>query len=96
MSGMAGTLMQGMAFGGGSEVGHSVVRSLMGGSDHGSTQQPPPPPVQQQVQSQGGACQFQNQDLIACMQQNASNASVCQPYFDALKQCQESQGGAAF
>lgn len=34
MSGLAGTMMQGMAFGAGSEVAHRAVGSLMGGSSH--------------------------------------------------------------
>ena len=36
MSGLGGTIMQGMAFGAGSEVAHQAVRSVMGGgSGHG-------------------------------------------------------------
>ena len=40
MSGMAGTVMTGMALGAGSEVGHMAVRSMMGGgSGHGGEAQ---------------------------------------------------------
>merc|ERR1711907_146395 len=35
MSGLAGTVMTGMAFGAGSEIAHQGVRSLMGGSGSG-------------------------------------------------------------
>ena len=36
MSGIGGTIVQGMAFGAGSEVAHQAVRSIMGGgSGHG-------------------------------------------------------------
>ena len=35
MSGLGGTLMQGMAFGAGSEIAHTAVRGMMGGSSHG-------------------------------------------------------------
>jgi len=39
MGGIGSTIVQGMAFGAGSEVGHSVVRNMMGGSsDHGNSQ----------------------------------------------------------
>ena len=53
MSGLGGTLMQGMAFGAGSEVAHQAVRSMMGGgSGHGGQapvqQQQEGAPVQQQ------------------------------------------------
>merc|ERR1712151_721073 len=40
-----GTMMQGMAFGAGSEVAHTAMRGLMGGSGHQEQQQAP---VQQQ------------------------------------------------
>ena len=34
LSGIGSTIVQGMAFGAGSEVAHQAVRSLMGGSSH--------------------------------------------------------------
>ena len=49
MSGIGGTIVTGMALGAGSEVGHQVVRSMMGsgsGSGHGGQQEQ----VQQQPQ----------------------------------------------
>ena len=43
MAGMAGTMMQGMAFGAGSEVAHQAVKAVMGGgSSHSNA------PAQQQ------------------------------------------------
>lgn len=34
LSGIGSTIMQGMAFGAGSEIAHQTVRSVMGGSSH--------------------------------------------------------------
>ena len=52
MSGLAGTMMTGMAFGAGSEVAHQAVRGMMGsGSGSGSA---PVEQQQQQAPAQGG------------------------------------------
>lgn len=45
-SGFGSTLVQGMAFGAGSEVAHQAIRSVMGGSSHSQQQ----PVQQEQVQ----------------------------------------------
>ena len=37
----------------------------------------------------GAACQMPQQELYKCLQEQNGNASACQFYFDALKQCQE-------
>ena len=53
MSGMAGTVMTGMALGAGSEVGHQAVRAMMGsGSSHGSGEAQQQAPQQQQMAPQ--------------------------------------------
>ena len=39
LSGIGSTIMQGMAFGAGSEVAHQAVRSFMGGSSHNQVQE---------------------------------------------------------
>ncbi len=54
-SGIGSTIMQGMAFGAGSEVAHQAVRSVMGGSSH--QQQAPQQVQQQQQQVQQNPCQ---------------------------------------
>ena len=36
-----------------------------------------------------GVCQLPQQELYKCLQEQNGNASACQFYFDALKQCQE-------
>ena len=88
MSGMMGTMFQGLAFGAGSEVAHQAVRGVMGGghapavanaseaTDHGAT-------------SQGGKkCQMENDNLVNCLKFHTSNISACQDYMSILKQCE--------
>ena len=55
LSGIGSTIMQGMAFGAGSEVAHQAVRSVMGGSHQ--SQQVQPQQVQSQSQQQLNPCQ---------------------------------------
>ena len=50
MSGMMGTMIQGAAFGAGSEVGHQAVRAMTGGSSSHSGDQSEPAQEQQQDQ----------------------------------------------
>lgn len=50
MSGLGGVMMQGMAFGAGSEVAHRAIGGLMGGSGHQQA-----PPAQQEQQMDYGA-----------------------------------------
>lgn len=65
MSGIGSTIMQGMAFGAGSEVAHQAVRSVMGGSSH--SQQAPQQQVQQQTQQQQNPCQVEIQNFSHCI-----------------------------
>ena len=50
-SGFMGTMMQGMAFGAGSEVAHQAVRGVMGSGNSHTQQQAPP--QETQTQSRG-------------------------------------------
>jgi hypothetical protein len=56
LGGIGSTIVQGMAFGAGSEVAHQAVRSLMGGNSHHGQPQPqqqqPVEHTQQNVQQQ--------------------------------------------
>ena len=62
-----GTMMQGMAFGAGSEVAHQAIRGIMGGSgSHGNTQE--------QVQQQAPTQNFQNTN--PCLQYNNNFVEV--------------------
>jgi len=98
-SGIMGTVVQGMALGAGSEVGHQAVRSMLGGGSGGHQEAAPAPAAPQHApapaQSYGSsfgsapACQVSQQELYKCLQEQNGNAAACQFYFDALKQCQE-------
>jgi hypothetical protein len=86
-----------MAFGAGSEVAHTAIRSVMGGpsSSHAAPQEAAPaysaPPAQQQSSSQGqGMCAYPQQELMKCLQEQSGNAGACDFYFNALKSCQDS------
>ena len=99
--GLMSTMVQGAAFGAGSEVGHQAVRSMMGGGSSGHSE-----PAQQEHQeqqadySQGQAaaqeqqpqyenpCMTFNQSLLRCLQQNKGEITVCQQYMDMLNQCE--------
>ena len=81
MSGLGGTLMQGMAFGAGSEVAHQAIRGVMGsGSGHSEGERSAP-------QVQNDPCFSQNQDFMNCLQFNKNEISMCQSYLDLFKQC---------
>jgi coiled-coil-helix-coiled-coil-helix domain-containing protein 2 len=83
MSGLGGTLMQGMAFGAGSEVAHQAVRGIMGsgsGSGHQESYNQPSQPVNE-------PCYQQNQDFMSCLQFNKNDIGMCQNYLDLFKQC---------
>ena len=77
-SGLGGVLMQGMAFGAGSEVAHQAVRGMMGGSDHQQGEY---------SQSNNDPCFYQNQDFMSCLQTNKTNIGFCQSYLDIFRQC---------
>ena len=68
MSGLAGTVMTGMAFGAGSEIAHQGVRAMMGsGSGHGSA------PVEQ-APAQGAPVQQQQQEYVDYSQLRPTHA----------------------
>merc|ERR1712083_326325 len=75
-----GTMMQGMAFGAGSEVAHNVMRGVMGGSGHQE-------PVQQQQSN--NMCQVEMGNFTECLKLNANDISGCQNYLDLLKSCEQ-------
>ncbi|CAD8174251.1 unnamed protein product [Paramecium octaurelia] len=85
-SGLGSTLMQGMAFGAGSEVAHQAIRSVIGGSSHS---QPAEQQTQQQApQQQQQTCQSESQMFSNCLQTN-QDITRCQPYMDIFKECQK-------
>lgn len=91
LGGIGSTIMQGMAFGAGSEVAHQAVRSLMGGSSsHGQQQQQEvaQQPQQYSQQQYQNPCQMEITSFSSCLQSN-DDVSYCQSYSDMLKQCKK-------
>jgi hypothetical protein len=97
LGGIGSTIVQGMAFGGGSEIGHQVVRSMMGGSSHGNHQgENNNAPVQQQQQQpqqttqNENPCSGFNMKFVDCLKTSNNDISSCQSTFNDLKLCQNS------
>lgn len=97
LGGIGSTIVTGMAFGGGSEIGHQVVRSMMGGKEqHGEPvqqqpqQQQPMENQQQQPQQKQNPCFGYNTRFIDCLKTNDNSISHCQSLFDDLKSCEKS------
>jgi hypothetical protein len=76
--GFGRVMMEGMAFGAGSEIAHQAVRGVMGSGGHEGYQQ-----------SSGYVepCSNENQGFMSCLQYNKTDISQCQSYFDMFKQC---------
>lgn len=88
-SGFMGTMVQGMAFGAGSEVAHQAVRGVMG-SNHSQQQvvvQAAPQEMTQQ-QRQSNKCEWENNSFIECLKINGNSLGDCQGMFDMLKACE--------
>ena len=97
MSGLAGTVAQGMAFGTGSAIAHRAVGAVansFGGSDEVENAEP----VQQQqsYNDQQPACFNDERAFLQCLQTNNNDIASCQFYFDRLNECkvQTQQYGA--
>jgi hypothetical protein len=88
LGGIGSTIMQGMAFGAGSEVAHQAVRGLMGGSSSHSNQEVQQQPQQYSQQQQQNPCQMEISNFSSCLQVN-DDVSYCQSYSDMLKQCKK-------
>jgi coiled-coil-helix-coiled-coil-helix domain-containing protein 10 len=95
MSGLASTVMQGMAFGTGSAIAHRAVGAIagsMGGGDSAPQAQTPAAPAVQAPQSSAyqGACSVDLSAFNNCMRENNNNVTACDFYYQALQQCQSS------
>ena len=90
LSGIGSTIMQGMAFGAGSEVAHQAVRSVMGGNSHNQVQEQPQQ-QQQQTQYQSNPCETEVMNFSQCIQRN-DDLSYCQNFSDMLKSCKQTHG----
>merc|ERR1712060_151498 len=79
-------MMQGMAFGAGSEVAHRAIGGMMGGSGHQEQQQPE---QTQQAQQNQNMCQNENSNFVECLKFNSNDIQGCQNYLDLLKSCEQ-------
>lgn len=94
LSGIGSTIMTGMAFGGGSEIGHQLVRSVTGGGSRHEVEQAKQQPIepqnnQSQAQPQNNLCHGYNVKFIECLKLQDNDISSCQSFFDDLKACQK-------
>lgn len=87
MSGMMGTIFQGMAFGAGSEVAHQAVRGAMG-TNHAPAATAAAESAQSSAQAGGAKCSMENENLVNCLKFHTNNISACQDYMSILKQCE--------
>lgn len=93
MASMASTVMQGMAFGGGSAVAHRAVDAVMGPRDHGQPaaydggQDAAPAPA---AAAPVDPCHTYLMDFQECLRTNDDEISACQWYYDLIKQCKNS------
>ena len=90
MSGLMGTVAQGMAFGTGSAIAHQAVGAAVGamsggGEERGHAEQAPP---QQGGYAQQDPCAYDTSMFNNCLTQNGGNLAACQELFDSLRQCQ--------
>lgn len=94
MSSLAGTVMQGMAFGTGSAIAHRAVGAVAGAfsgdSSEKQVQQAPPTPQIPQSSYNQGPCAVDLTAFNNCMRDNNNNVTSCDFYFQALQQCQAS------
>ncbi|GMF13121.1 unnamed protein product [Phytophthora lilii] len=97
MSGLMGTVAQGMAFGTGSAIAHravgAVAGSLSGGSDAPQQQEAAPAPQDYQAAQppQQNQCGADQKAFLECLNTNSNDISSCQFYLDQFKQCQLQQ-----
>jgi hypothetical protein len=94
MSGLAGSVMHGMASGVGWSMASRAVDAVVGPRTvemvhRNETASPDSAAPQRQVLPASGVCQIQQDQVNQCVQ-HASDISYCQSYFEALKQCQQS------
>mmetsp|Transcript_69918 Transcript_69918/g.137278 ORF Transcript_69918/g.137278 Transcript_69918/m.137278 type:complete len:143 (-) Transcript_69918:276-704(-) len=91
LSGLGSTMAQGFAFGTGSALAREAVGSMFGGSSSPAPSAPAPTNVPAAPVQTSGPCQYDQQAFQSCLQQNPTNASMCDHYFNALQACQSRQ-----
>lgn len=94
MSNMAGMVMQGMAFGGGSAVAHRAIDSVVGPREmtvnHEGQETAAGGNSEFAGASTSGACSSESMQFNQCVQENPDSLASCKFYFDVLNQCQTS------
>jgi hypothetical protein len=94
MGGIGSTIVQGMAFGAGSEVAHQAVRSIMGGGSHSNQNESRPVETNQNnqpsQQQKNNPCSEYNLSFNDCLKFRDNDISQCQTFFNDLKSCEKS------
>mmetsp|Transcript_51534 Transcript_51534/g.65995 ORF Transcript_51534/g.65995 Transcript_51534/m.65995 type:complete len:134 (-) Transcript_51534:174-575(-) len=81
MSGLMGTVAQGMAFGTGSAIAHRAVGAAAGAMSGGSEEAPP-------VQS-ARPCEIEERSYFDCIKHNEYDKSACDQYLSAFSSCRD-------
>ncbi len=98
MSGLLGTVVQGMAFGTGSAIAHRAVGAAaeaMSGDSGGGGGAAAAPAARgaaaNPAPDEESPCRFQFQQFQKCLDTNEGNISACQMFYDAMSQCQRDE-----
>jgi coiled-coil-helix-coiled-coil-helix domain-containing protein 10 len=87
MSGIASTVVQGMAFGTGSAIAHravgGVANAISGDSNSAENKNTAEP------QNDGKSCEIQIGKFYDCLDEHDGNIGACQFFFDLMQQCQK-------
>merc|ERR1712166_931328 len=101
MSGLASTVMQGMAFGTGSAVAHRAVDSVMGprgGNETSSSDAPAaeaPASQYAPAAAKGGPCGDEFTQFNQCVNDSQGNVASCRFFYDVLSQCQDNSSDSS-
>jgi len=93
LSGLAGTVMQGMAFGTGSAVAHRAVDAIAGPrtmnvEHHGNEAEESQDNQNSFAPAQSQVCGDEMGQFNQCLKENPGEFNQCQFYYDVLSQCQ--------
>ncbi len=95
LSGIGSTIVQGMAFGTGSAIAHRAVGAVadsFSGSGNSSNENVPEYVAPAAAPAaQNDVCAMDKNMFYDCLQQNKSDQTVCNFYYDQLKSCQQNQ-----
>jgi hypothetical protein len=102
LSGIASSIAQGMAFGGGSAIAHRAVDAVMGPRELKVSHEGAPAAA---AAGGGGAvagdyaaapprgfdCSKYKVDMDSCFADNTGNIALCQPHVDLFRSCQRGE-----